>query len=259
MRKAAVMILAVALWPFSAFAAAGAPTPLSLYLVGQFQQAEAAGIAQNDAQGLAIAARAVLADDMMRDQPCLDCLKRAEDLARRAIAADPKVPEGHIYLAAAIGYEARIIGNLAAQSKGYASEAKRELDAALATDPDNPWALAAMGSWHIEIVRSGGATLARWLFGARVDSGQDYYSKAIAAAPGNLVIRYQYALTLAAYNLPEYQKDIEASLTHALACQPASVYEAFAKNRARELLDTLKRGDTATAERLVRRDQGYPS
>jgi len=256
MRSAMLAILTAALLPLPAFAAA---TPLSLYLAGQFSQAETAGIAENDATGYAIAARAVLADDMMRDQPCLDCLKKAEDLARKAIAADPRVPEGHIYLAAAIGYEARIIGNLAAQSKGYASEAKRELDAALASDPTNPWALAAMGSWHIEIVRGGGATLARWLFGARLESGQDYYAKAITAAPGNLVIRYQYALALAAYDLPEYQKDVETSLTQALACQPQSVYETFTRNRARELLDTLKRGDTSVALRLVRHDQGYPS
>jgi hypothetical protein len=256
MLRAVLAIVAAGLLPLPAFAV---ETPLSLYLAGQFSQAEAAGVAQNDSQGLAIAARAALADDMMRDEPCLDCLKRAEDLARRAIAADPKVPEGHIYLAAAIGYEARIIGTLAAQSKGYANEAKRELDAALASDPNNPWALAAMGSWHIEIVRNGGATLARWIFGARLQSGQDYYSKAFAAAPGNLVIRYQYALALAGYDLPEYQKDVEASLARALACQPASAYETFTRNRARELLDALKRGDATAAARLVRHDEGYPS
>ena len=255
MRGGVVAFLAVCLW---SFAASAAGTPLDLYLAGQFTQAEAAGVAQNDSQGFAIAARAVLADDMMREQPCLDCLKRAEDLARRAIAADPKLPEGHIYLAAAVGYESRIIGNIAAQSKGYANEARRELDAALATDPNNPWALAAMGSWHIEIVRSAGVTLARWLFGAKFDVGQDYYSKAFAASPGNLVIRYQYALALAAYNLADYQKDIESELAHAAAGTPASTYETFARTRARELLETLKRGDTATAQRLVRRDQGYP-
>ncbi len=195
----------------------------------------------------------------MRDQPCLDCLRHAEDLARRAIAADPKVPEGHIYLAAAIGYESRIIGSLAAQSKGYADEAKRQLDAALATNPNNAWALAAIGSWHIEIVRNAGPALARWLFGARVDSGRDYYSKAFAAEPDNLVIRYQYALTLAGYNLADNQKDIETALAHAVACTANSTYESFAKGRARELLDTLKRGDRAAVLRLVHRDQGYPS
>lgn len=256
MRSAVVVaVLAVWLWPF----AAAAQTPLDLYLAGQFSQAEAAGIAESDAKGFAVAARAALADNAMHDEPCLDCLKRAEDLARRAIAADPKLPEAHVYLAAAIGYEARIIGNIAAQSKGYASQAKRELDAALAIDPNDPWALAALGSWHIEIVRAAGPTLARWLFDAHFEVGQDYYSKAFAAEPGNLVIRYQYALALAAFDLPVYQKEVENELARALTASSSSAYETFAKTRARELLDTLKRGDLAAAQRLVHRDQGYPS
>jgi tetratricopeptide (TPR) repeat protein len=256
MRGAVVAFLTICLW---SCAAAATQTPLDFYLAGEFSQAEAAGVAQNDAKGFAVAARATLADNAMRDEPCLDCLKRAEDLARRAIAADPKLPEGHVYLAAAIGYEARIIGNIAAQSKGYASEAKRELDAALAADPNDPWALAALGSWHIEIVRSAGPTLARWLFGARFESGQDCYSKAFTAEPGNLVIRYQYALALGAFDLALYQKDVEGELARALAATSSSAYETFAKARARELLDTLKHGDMAAAQRLVHRDQGYPS
>jgi hypothetical protein len=73
------------------------------------------------------------------------------------------------------------------------------------------------------------------------------------------VLRYQYALTLAAYNLADYQKDVEAELAHAVAGTSSSAYETFAKGRARELLDMLKRGDTAAVQRLVRHDQGYPS
>lgn len=234
-------------------------TPLALYLSGEYTKAEAAGIAQDDAQGLAVAARAVLADDMMRDQPCLECLKHAEELSRRAIAADPKEPEGHIYLAAAIGFEARIIGDLAAQSKGYAGEAKSELEKALAGDPNDPWALAAMGSWNIEIVRSAGPALARWLFGARMAVGQEYYAKALTIAPDNVVLHYQYALALAAYDLDAYRNDVESELARAVACAPKSAYETFVRARAQDLLNALKLGDSAQAERLVRHDQGYPS
>jgi tetratricopeptide (TPR) repeat protein len=234
-------------------------SPLALYLSGQYARAEAAGLAENDADGFAIAARAVLADDMMREQPCLDCLVHAEELSRKAIASDPKRPEGHIYLAAALGYRARIIGDIAAQSQGLASKAKRELDAALADDPRDPWALAAVGSWHIEIVRSAGPTLARWLFGARFAEGRDYYARALSIAPENLVLHYQYALVLAAYDYPTYRGEVENELALAVACSPGSSYEVFARKRASELLDTLKRGDTAEAQRLVHRDQGYPA
>jgi hypothetical protein len=233
-------------------------TPASLYLAGHFAQAEAAGLAENDAEGFALAARAVLADDMMRDEPCLACLKHAEDLSRRAIAADPAQPEAHIYLAAAMGYEARIIGDLAAQSHGYAGEAKNQLDAALAGDPDDPWALAALGSWHIEIVRSAGPTLARWLFGAKFATGQNCYEKAFALAPANLVLRYQYALAIAAYNLPTYRQDIENELVRVVGGDAGSAYEVFVRGRAQQLLDALRGGDLVEVRRLVRHDQGYP-
>lgn len=253
---AGAIVLAVALASPCAHAS---ETPLSLYLTGQFARAEAAGVAQNDAEGFAIAARAALADDMMRDQPCLDCLKHAEDLSRRAIAADPKQPEGHIYLAAAIGYEARIIGDLAAQSRGYAGEAKRELDTALAGNPKDAWALAALGSWNIEIVRSAGPALARWLFGANFDTGRQLYDQALALDPGNLVLHYQYALALAAFDISAYRNDVLAELDRAAAETPTSAYESFARGRALELRDALRRGDTADAQRQVRRDQGYPA
>lgn len=233
-------------------------TPLALYLSGRFAQAESAGVSQNDAQGLAVAARAALAEEQMRDSPCLECLARAEDLSRRAIAADPRRPEGHIYLAAAVGYEARIIGELAAQTRGYASLAKRELDLALAEDPNDEWALAALGSWHIEIVRRAGATFGRWLFGARFELGREYYAKAFAVAPDNLVLRYQYALALAAFDLSAHRNDAEEQLERAVKATPQSAYEVFARDRAQQLLEVMKRGDSAAIMRLIRRDQGYP-
>lgn len=238
--------------------ACASDTPLTLFLAGHFARAEAAGVAENDAQGLAVAARAVLADAMMRDEPCLVCLKHAEDISRRAIAADPKQPEGHIYLAAAMGYEARIIGDLAAQARGYASAAKQQLDTALANDPNDPWALAALGSWNIEIVHSAGATLANWLFGAKFAVGQDYYAKALALAPTNPVLRYQYALAMAAYDLPTYRQDIEEQLARAVAAPPDSAYGTFVQDRAQTLLETLRGGDLDHAQRLVKHDRGYP-
>jgi hypothetical protein len=230
---------------------------LRLYLDGKYAQAEKAGAAEGDAVGYAIAARAVLADEMMR-APCLECLKRAEDYAHRAIAADPKYPEGHIYLAVCYGYESRIIGVIEARFKGYAKDGKDNLDAALAEEPNNPWALAAMGGWNIEVVRGGGKTLAKWIYGATIENGRDYFLKALAAAPANPVIRYQYALALGGYDADAYKSDIEDALTRAAVLAPASAYEVFEQARARELLDALKSGDRQKFTQLVRRDQGYP-
>jgi len=231
---------------------------LSLYIAGKYQEAENAGVAEGDAAGLALAARSALAAEMMREAPCLECLKRAEDEARRAIALDPKMPDGHIYLSVALGYEARIVGLISARLNDYPEQAKSNLDAALASDPENDWAWAALGGWNIEIVRGGGATLARWFYGASVTEGLADFAKAFAGSPDNLVLRYQYALSLGGFDPAGYRDRIEDALSHAVAVKPSTAYEVFAQGRARALLDALKANDTKTFARLVRRDQGYP-
>lgn len=252
------LLLAAGLLSSLPLGAGAAESPLTLFTEGRFVEAETAGAARNDADGLAIAARAALADAVMHDEPCLDCLKQAADLARRAIATDPKRPEAHIYLAVALGYEARIIGDLAAQSRGFAREGQKELTLALDADPNDPWALAGMGSWNIEIVRGAGPALARWVFDASLETGEDLYARAFAQAPDNLVLRYQYALALAGLDLDIHRQEAQTELARTVAIAPTSAYERFVYDRAKELLDTLDRGDLAEAKRLIRRDRGDP-
>jgi len=229
----------------------------ALYREGQYEQAIAAGSAENSASGFALAARAAMAEAMMRS-PCLDCLKRAESLARKSVAMDGGLADGHVFLATSLGYQARIVGMVRARLAGYAEEAKTQLDEALRHDPQNPWALAALGGWHVEIVRGGGATLARWLYGANVPTGISCFEKAFKAAPDNIVLRYQYALSLGGLDPVLYRAAIIDALTRADTGFAVSAYDRFAQKRARELLAVLKSGDQAAVSRTVRRDQGYP-
>lgn len=241
----------------SASQALAADDALSLYQSGKFGQAIAAASSENTAPGFALAARATLADAMMQT-PCLPCLQRAEAFARKAIAANPKFAEGHVYLAVSLGYQARIVGVIRARLGAYPEEARRNLDAALASDPGNAQALAALGGWNIEIVRGGGAVLAKWLYGASVKTGLDDFAAAFRSAPGNLVIRYQYALSLGGLSLTTYRAEIMDALSRAVSGEGMTAYDAFAQSRARELLTALKKNDDAAFARLVRRDQGYP-
>jgi hypothetical protein len=249
--------VAAVVWTL-ACGAADAATPVELYAQGNFEAAITAGRAQNTAEGLTTAARAELARAAMSDKPCLECVQRAQKDARAAIALDPSYPEAHVYLSGALGYEGRIIGKVEAQLRGYPGTAKQELDAALAADPKNAKAYAALGGWNIEIVRSGGSFLARTMFGAKLDDGLADFHKAFALAPEDPTMRYQYALVLSGFDPVTYRNDIDGALTKAQALKADTVYETFVQGRAKQLQATLKTGDAAAIAAQVRKFQGYP-
>jgi tetratricopeptide (TPR) repeat protein len=229
-----------------------------LYVAGRYVEAIAAGIAANNAEGFTIAARAELAQEQARISPCLDCLSRAEGFARKAIAADPKLPDGHIYVAVSLGYEARIVGIIEARLKGYAEEAKEQLDEALKLDPDNAWALAALAGWNIEIVRNGGDTLAEMIYGATVANGLSDFARAFKLQPNNLVLRYQYSLTMSGFDLDTYRHDIEDALNRAASGKQTTANDALTKSRAQILLKLLHAGNDDAYIAQVRKFQGYP-
>jgi hypothetical protein len=229
-----------------------------LYAEGKYDEAIRAGLARNNAAGLRDAARAELAEEASRDKPCLECLERAEGFARRAVAADPKLSDAQVYLAFSLGLKAHVEGPLVARLKGYPGEAKRALDAALAADPKNAWALAARGGWNIAIVRGGGKALARLFYGATLKKGLDDFAAAFAAAPDNIVVLYQYALTLSEYDTVHYHDYIAAALTHVVSSTTETVYERLIQKRAGELLELLKRGDRDAFAARVRKFEGYP-
>jgi tetratricopeptide (TPR) repeat protein len=232
--------------------------PMDLYRAGNYEAAVAAGEAEGSGESLAVAARAVLADANLRDVPCMTCLQRAEALARRSIALDTQHPEPYVYLATALGYEARIVGSLRARFARYPDQAKEAIDRALAVAPNDSWSLAAAGTWHIEVVRHGGSLLARALFGARLETGEDYLRRAVAAEPQNLVIRFQRALLLSG----DSDANTEAAtseLAAATMTEPRTAYERAIKARAARLLDLIQANRRQEYMALVNRYQGYPS
>jgi hypothetical protein len=236
---------------------ASAEDALSLYKAGKYEAAISAAVAQNNAAGFALAARAALGEALTQ-KPCLSCLQRAEGFARKAIAADEHLPDGHIYLAVSLGYEARIIGIVRARLAGYAEESKKNLDAALASDPHDALALMALGGWNLEIVHSGGAFMANMLYGATVEKGKADFAAAFKAAPTYIVARYQYALGLGSIDSKVHKAEVSDALARASNGTPMTAYETFIQGRARELLATLNKNDMTNFDRLIRRDQGYP-
>ena len=228
------------------------------YAKGDYEQAERVGEASHTAPGLAIAARAVLADAVLRDTPCLACLERAESLARQAITADPHHAFGQVWLAVALGYQARIIGSVKARMNNSPAQSKAALETAVSDDPKNAFAVSALGGWHIEIVRGGGAFLAGLVYGAKEQQALALFDRAVQLAPGNVAVHYQIALSLAGFNPGKYHARIASELKASLAAVPQTAYEKKIQGRAQELLGTMNQGADDAFHARVRKYQGFP-
>ena len=168
---------------------------------------------------------------MMRAEPCIECLKRAEDAARRAIAGDPKQPDGHIYLAAALGYRGAHHRRSSRRSpNGYASKAKTRTRRGAADDPNDAWALAALGGWHIEIVRGAGGTGALAFRRARRDADWRLSPRRFAVrrtiSPCATSMRWHWPPTIPG----RFQQTIEDELD-APRATPHTAYEKHSRAR----------------------------
>jgi tetratricopeptide (TPR) repeat protein len=229
----------------------------ALYARGEYEQAAKAGEAAHTAPGFAIAARAVLADDVLRDAPCLDCLKRAESLARQAIAKDPHYAFGQIWLAVALGYQARITGAVKARLADSPAQSKAALEQAVRDEPNNAFAVSALGGWHIEVVRGGGSFLASLAYGASESAALGLFDRALKAAPDNVAVHYQIGLSLAGFSPDKYRARIAAEFKAAITSPPRTAYERKMQERAAELLKLMETREAFDAR--VRTYQGFPA
>lgn len=253
MAPAALLLLA----PLAAAQAATTEEIFALYARGEYELAARAGEAAHTAPGLAIAARAVLADEVLREIPCMPCLERAEALSRAAIAADPHYAFGQLWLAVSLGYESRLTGMVRARLRDAPGESRAALDMAVKDDPRNPFAVSALGGWHIEVVRGGGSYLARVLYGATEKQALALFDRAVAVAPGNVAVRYQIALSLAGFNAQRYRSRIASELRAAEAGEAVTAYEKKIQSRANDLLGLVNRGPAAALAAQVRKYQGF--
>lgn len=228
------------------------------YSRGDYDQAVKLGEGARTAPGYAIAARAVLADAVLRDTPCMPCLEKAEKLSRQAVAADPKHAFGQVWLAVSLGYQSRITGKVRARLRDAPGQSKIALDAALAAEPRNAFAVSALGGWNIEIVRGGGSYLAKLLYGATEAEGMALFDRAVKLAPDNVAVHYQVALSLLGFDDEKYRTRIAAELRAAIASNPTTSYEKAMQGRANELLGLIGRGQRDALEAKVRIFQGYP-
>lgn len=225
----------------------------AMYDVGAFLNAAHLARTEGSADGHALAARATLAHieflALTEEKPRL--LAQAETDAKRAMAINPELAEAHLQYVVTLGLTGRAEGTLQAHFNGYASEARDHLDLVLAKEPDNPWALALLGGWHLEIAANGAVGAA--LYNADADAGVAAYQRAQNLAPENAAIAYQYALQLTALDWRVY-KDQALRVIDAYRQIGADPHDAFGQLsalRLEALSAALMRADAGELETFI--------
>lgn len=225
------------------------------FAAGDFIAAARAGEAAGEPKALAMAARAWIAHCLTqgaRDDVAA-AARRAEAAARAALAQDPASVDARLQLALALGVIGRRASDAEAIRAGYAREGRRLIEQALAADPEEPWAHALLGAWHLEVLRRGGRAGAVF-YGARLQEGLAAFDRAVAAAPEDPALALLYAVALLELN-SEANAERAAALLAAAAEAPAA--DAFAgemREEARHLAEVLAaQGPRAAAARAAMR------
>ncbi|MEL6361894.1 MAG: hypothetical protein AAFR21_12495 [Pseudomonadota bacterium] len=229
----------------------------TLFQAGDFlTAAEEAALAAEAAQSgsAVIAANFVLAARALNAEAYFEqdrktarrTANKALDLAEAGIEANPDLVEAHLQAAIALSLRAGNMSAVKALFLNLPSRARREIDAALAIDQENAWALSTSAAWRVEVARRGGGSV----FGADPDEGFEEFLRARALMPENVSIAYECALRLLAGEREEWREVALEALAVAIAGTPASAYEAALQRRATGLQRALEAGP-ATLRKFI--------
>jgi hypothetical protein len=217
---------------------------------GEYMAAATAAEASAGADGLAFAARSLLALCMTgQAAPDASLVERAVRDAEAALKLDPDHEEGRLQLAIALSLKSRDMNAMAAWSAGYGEKGKKLAEEVLKADPRNFYAHGFLAVWNIEVERRGGG-MGAWMMGASLDAGRRHYETARLLAPDDVGIHWQYARALAALDLKAYQNDVAAALARALSANAADHVEQVMQARARQLSAALT-ADRDRAQQLA--------
>lgn len=259
MRTSLAAILGGSVVAISLSTQALAGAALDLWAQGKYEEAIAVGVAEKSPEGLSAAARAATTEMSLHPMLCPECIQRAEDLSRRALAADPKSTVPSFCLAAALAYRGRMAGKINTQTASIGIEARKTIQEAIAVHPNDARLISALAIWDFEVVRVAGSLLSRIVYGARMERGIALFDQAFKLSPNDMLLNYQYGLSLAAYDPDEYRSKIEAAWGRIVATRPQNAYDEEIKSRAAKLLFLLKSADRKALDPTVKDYLGIPS
>lgn len=174
-----------------------------------------------------------LAPNQDEKQRLLEEVISYTDGAGPLLNADPIAQFGRAYAKARLAEDLPVPVVL---KRGYTSEIPKELDALLAKQPNQPFALALYGGYEAGVIRKVGKLVGKMTYGVSADKMEQYFARSFRAADDLPIGHYEYANALAyVYGEDEEQKALE-QLKKAVAIKPINAMEALEVAHAQQLL-----------------------
>lgn len=174
-----------------------------------------------------------LAPDQKEKHRLLEEVIAYSEKAGDLIKADRVAQFGRTYAKARLAEELPVPVVL---KRGYTSQIPDELDAQLAEQPRQPFALALYGGYQAGVIRKVGKLVGKMTYGVSADRIEQYFNRSFKAADDLPIGHYEYANALVYVYGDDKQAEVIKELKRAVAIQPISAMEALEVAHARKLL-----------------------
>jgi hypothetical protein len=192
--------------------------------------------------------RDILADAAFqaRSKPAaLVQIDQALAAASAALARNPRDRDAALTRAMAMGYRAKL-----KHDRGDALAARRQFEILVASDPKDPEAAAAIGTWHVDSVNELGGMLAGLALGAKKAVGLAELDRAVALG-GNRAMFPALAALLRITLDPEDPRARALAERSVYAAAPEPLDRLMQKSAAAALA-LLRAGDRKGAQKLAK-------
>ncbi|MNQ89325.1 hypothetical protein D3C85_1046310 [compost metagenome] len=174
-----------------------------------------------------------LVPDQTEKHRLLEEVIRYTDEAGDLVKADVAAQFGRAYAKARLGEELPVPVVL---KRGYTSQIPEELDALLAKQPQQPFALALYGGYEAGVIRRVGTLVGKMTYGVSAEKMEQYFARSFKATSDLPIGHYEYANALAyVYGEDEEAKVLE-HLKKAVSIKPVNAMEALEVAHAQKLL-----------------------
>jgi hypothetical protein len=225
---------------------------LSAYRAGRWQEGADLAAANPDPDNQAFGARSLLAGALLTSNSAsrTAAIAQARRYAELALASAPRHIEGRLQLATALGLQARASSPTRAFARGLPQRVRRLLDSVVQDAPNEAWAHALIGGWHLEGLRIGGGA-ARAMLGCDLNQGKAAFARAMRFNPTEASTPFYFAASLLALAPVVNVAEARALLTRASACPDRDAFQAAVKARSTTLSQAIDRDGPARAARLA--------